>query len=368
MAMKGAGKGKASVNCNVPGMPNSSIDGLPYAGVAVFRESADQAVEFCTKLQAAMAPYAAGEVHFENIDVSNIQWPLIAFSLLLEVLQEKGASTKRLKAFKAGLDDECMNCTATWIEQLKPETLPSEIHLSHNSISQKGLETLLNAIELQRAQLPRQAMPIWLRVENNQVDISEQSAVMQALLAQGRVVQATKIGDRVPSAAAVAMPDFKKAWAQGGQPQRAGPAMMALGGGAPAAPNGKGAWAGGQANAAWWTGAGGGNGGGSWWAGGAWAQGNAGSWGGAAWQQPPQPQVQQQPQPVQVVMPPAWQAAAGTRAGQAGTAADRSRTPAARKAAEPKLPPNWEKQWSDEYQIPYFWNSLTGESLWEPPE
>jgi len=75
--------------------------------------------------------------------------------------------------------------------------------------------------------------------------------------------------------------------------------------------------------------------------------------------------------------------------GSAGTAVDRSRTPAARinggagvvaggKGAAPhaphgappkksNLPAPWEEQWSEEYQIPYFWNAENGESLWEKP-
>jgi len=31
------------------------------------------------------------------------------------------------------------------------------------------------------------------------------------------------------------------------------------------------------------------------------------------------------------------------------------------------LPQNWERQWSDEYKIPYYWNSKTGESSWQKP-
>lgn len=65
--------------------------------------------------------------------------------------------------------------------------------------------------------------------------------------------------------------------------------------------------------------------------------------------------------------------------GNAGTAADRSRTPVARntKPPHPQQPPKqksegnmphpWEEHFSEEYQIPYFWNSETGESLWERP-
>mmetsp|Transcript_56314 Transcript_56314/g.157950 ORF Transcript_56314/g.157950 Transcript_56314/m.157950 type:complete len:369 (-) Transcript_56314:23-1129(-) len=43
-------------------------------------------------------------------------------------------------------------------------------------------------------------------------------------------------------------------------------------------------------------------------------------------------------------------------------ARDRSRTP-----AKPELPHPWEEHWSEEYQIPYYWNSETGDALWEKP-
>merc|ERR1719361_1048822 len=57
---------------------------------------------------------------------------------------------------------------------------------------------------------------------------------------------------------------------------------------------------------------------------------------------------------------------------------DRSRTPAPRwgKPAQPqkpppvaanKLPHPWQKHFSEEFQIPYFWNSETLESSWEMP-
>lgn len=42
----------------------------------------------------------------------------------------------------------------------------------------------------------------------------------------------------------------------------------------------------------------------------------------------------------------------------------RSRSPA---RSEPPLPPGWEKHHSTEYDIPYWFNTGTGESRWEPP-
>uniref|UniRef100_A0A7R9ZWH6 WW domain-containing protein n=1 Tax=Pyrodinium bahamense TaxID=73915 RepID=A0A7R9ZWH6_9DINO len=403
MAGKGGGKG---LNCNVKGMPKSSIDGLPSVGVAVFRESQDQAVEFCGKLREAMASYETG-IHFDNIDVSTVQWPLMTFSLLLDVLQEKNATTKRFKAFKAGLDDDCIRLMAGWLEQLPAQSLPSEIHLSHNRITEEGFDALLTAIESKRSELTTQAAPIWLRVENNQVDIAPEGPVMKPLVDEGRVALVQKVNDRRPCAAAVAMPSFAGQQAGGG---RESPALMALSTGAGA---GKGAtrW-----NQNTWDNKSGGSGGsgGAWkqdswnrsendWNGGngdtAWRKrpGNGdsnatntwweskatGSWKEAAnpWEQKQrqqhqatqQPQLQKQPQqqnPIKAAATRSGTAGSAGRVAQASGTADRSRTPPVRKGmaqAEPPLPPNWEKQWSDEYQIPYYWNNVTGESLWEPP-
>ncbi|CAE8610765.1 unnamed protein product [Polarella glacialis] len=64
--------------------------------------------------------------------------------------------------------------------------------------------------------------------------------------------------------------------------------------------------------------------------------------------------------------------------GSAGTATDRSRTPAPRvtpplpKAVAPAqrpggLPAPWEEHFSEEFGIPYYWNADNGESLWEKP-
>lgn len=72
----------------------------------------------------------------------------------------------------------------------------------------------------------------------------------------------------------------------------------------------------------------------------------------------------------------------GATAGTAASHADRSRTPVQRNGAgggkptQPAAPPPatntdlphpWEEHWSDEYGIPYFWNSETGDALWEKP-
>lgn len=33
-----------------------------------------------------------------------------------------------------------------------------------------------------------------------------------------------------------------------------------------------------------------------------------------------------------------------------------------------RLPPDWEKHWSDQYSTHYYWNSKSGESTWTVPK
>eukprot|EP00811_Abedinium_folium_P035419 NODE_8211_length_1514_cov_5.154290.p1 GENE.NODE_8211_length_1514_cov_5.154290~~NODE_8211_length_1514_cov_5.154290.p1 ORF type:complete len:430 (+),score=103.99 NODE_8211_length_1514_cov_5.154290:81-1292(+) len=59
---------------------------------------------------------------------------------------------------------------------------------------------------------------------------------------------------------------------------------------------------------------------------------------------------------------------AGALTGTRGTsAADRSRTPPPKVAKKSGLPHPWEEHWSDDYGIPYYWNTKTGDSMWEKP-
>jgi len=68
--------------------------------------------------------------------------------------------------------------------------------------------------------------------------------------------------------------------------------------------------------------------------------------------------------------PPASSSAA---AGSAGAAGAKVIVPKARPMkprdgpTEPSLPPFWEKHWSEQHQMPYFWNSKTKESRWTKP-
>jgi len=201
----GGGKaGPPQVNYNVPGINNASIEGIPNAGVAVFQGDPDQGVEFAERLREALDGYAEGEANFENIDVSKVAWDPIAFSVLLDVLSEKAIRTKRFKAYKCGLDDDALVSIASWFALLPADGLPQEIHLSHNRLSQRGFDEIFNMIESKRTELDRHANPVWLRVENNDVEADYINALEQ----EGRVMYCEKIQDcrRGQSEASVAMP------------------------------------------------------------------------------------------------------------------------------------------------------------------
>lgn len=437
-----AGKGGSRlppVSRNVPGMANSSIAGLPLRGVAVFRDEQEKALDWCEQLRVALDQYAPGEVSFENIDVSMVQWSSLDFSLLVDVLSERYVSTRRLKAYKCGLDDECIGQVTAWLSGLPAQSLPSEIHLSHNSMTQEGFLALLEVIEQKRSELTEKVPPIWLRVEENQVP----QEVIDQLVAEGKIglAQSVSARQRLHCEALVAMPSLR------GGDRRASPTAAGLAvwnapgkGGKGVNFSAKGAVAGGKGVQ---SGKGSlslpsSKGGGQLSSGAPWAErgtasvtgairsgwrgdsrGPSASGGASSSATTPPParplgcagkglgksgkvplatqedhlldlqlereltrdlhqqqqaefrrtqQQRQQPQQARASAVPA------KVAGKVAAARDRSRTPAVRnKASNPQddadkpLPHPWEKHWSDEYNIPYFWNKETGESLWETP-
>lgn len=190
----------------LPGFYRSSINGLPHRGVALFQDSPDKQIEFCEALRSQLEEYGHGEVRFDNIDVSKVQWPSLDFVSLMDILKEKSVCTERFKAYKCGLDDDALVAVGDWLEQVDSDKLPSELHFSNNNFTEGSLKSLMYVIEAKRAELSRHIPPIWLRVENCPVHNS--SDIIQKMAAEGRVCLVSKIRDpvRLQSRAAVAMP------------------------------------------------------------------------------------------------------------------------------------------------------------------
>lgn len=395
MAGKGFGKSGPSINFNVPGLPKSSIEKLPHSGVAYFRDRPDQAVTFVERVREELGKHGEGVCRFQNIDIAQVAWDSLNISQLLGVLQEKAASTDRLKAFKCGFGDDVAELIESWLMDIPSDRLPSEIHLSHNKLTAKGMALIVDLLETKRNELKIKPAPIWFRIESNDVDRS----YLEQLAAEGKLVYAKTLGayERTGNKTAVismpslggasspapAWPAQQQAWpAQQPQwpamqahwpaqqaPQQAWGAALGWGAVAPA----KGAWpangwaatpANGKASPA--------------------PAGKAASSIGAGFVSP--------------AVAAARAAATGKGKAVAATV-DRSRSPAPRVtqmiqqrqqgqpvrqqvqqvlqkqqpppkkvvAAEKPLPPNWEKHHSDEFNIPFWWNSVTEESVWERP-
>mmetsp|Transcript_43751 Transcript_43751/g.86801 ORF Transcript_43751/g.86801 Transcript_43751/m.86801 type:complete len:423 (+) Transcript_43751:45-1313(+) len=413
---KGGGKGWSS---NIPGMPRSTIDNLPQAGMAIFRETPDEAVDFCEKLKTALQPYPPGHVVFQNIDVATVEWTTLSFSVLLDVLQEKSVSTTRLKAYKCGLQDDCMEQIAQWLDTLPADRLPSEIHLSHNQITEDGFSTLFNSILAKRAELTTEMPPIWFRVESCKIDMSSDGPILGPLVKRGLIQFVNKLHERTPGPAALAMPLYidPARVDSSSKPSVVGPPAVLAGKGAAttsaqqnranvwdnkswnASNNNQwnsrsgGTWTSGNSNGKntnkgnnWWESSDAGRGEstntGSSWPQQSWQQSDArggfsgsspnGQTGGCVRWQGFKTQMQEQ-----AVEEGAQEAAEETAPapvtirGSAALGRDRSRTPGPKGATappEPPLPFGWEKHWSEEFKIPYFWNRETGESMWETPK
>ena len=348
-----------SVNYNVPGIDRASIDRLPNQGVAVFQGSPHQSVEFCESLRQALGRYPHQQCNFENIDVSNVQWEALNFSDLVDVLNEAGVATKRFKAFKCGLsDDSLLYLAEIWLQNVDANKMPAEIHLSHNSFGATGFEALLDVLETKRSQMRNKQPPIWLRVEKSGLDVS----MLNKLAEQGRAYFCRNIADARsgPTTAVVAMP----APAGSVMPAASGQAVWNSQSSYSSSPmmtqgqQGR-SWNQSPSNNQWFS------------CGISWNQqkqsGNGGSWNAngnnnngsqsdnsTKW----------------------WEKDDGNNRGATKAAPIGAKRPrivgpekkVAPKASEdPPLLPGWEKQWSFEYGLPFFWNAETGASMWEAP-
>jgi len=87
----------------------------------------------------------------------------------------------RFKAFNCGLGDEAVKAMAGWLRKQLAENIPKEIHISHNEITELGLDHVLQAIQWVHWRSPP-PHPIWLRVDGNRID----TEFMESLFAEGR--------------------------------------------------------------------------------------------------------------------------------------------------------------------------------------
>eukprot|EP00928_Gymnodinium_smaydae_P010922 TRINITY_DN14114_c0_g1_i1.p1 TRINITY_DN14114_c0_g1~~TRINITY_DN14114_c0_g1_i1.p1 ORF type:complete len:419 (+),score=89.99 TRINITY_DN14114_c0_g1_i1:100-1356(+) len=387
-----------------------------------FHKDLSQRLTKAVEANPASAPVIA------DLDLSQNKLTQEQFEEVFNTLSSTNARVERFRLFGcATLGDEVMRVIADYLRGLPDsETAPSEMHLSDCAITADGFQQLMTAVEEtdlypKRTQSSTdKGQTLYLRVENNYIGEetiqlyldggllqpwSKTSGNRMAPLVGGHKVSLVQPPNRAgfgqkqgdPPAPDNAPPpkwvnDKFGEWmnqqsgkgAQGWNSGKGAAAAVALAAGLAA--YGQPAY-GGYGNSSY---------------------GGYGGKGGS-WQQPVQqqqrPPFQHQPQPVRpvvpqtvlgkgaanIVLPPAagvvpgvrpavvagGKAAGGGYAAAVGSAAaraaDRSRTPAPRQpavvpAAKPKLPYPWEEHWSDEYSIPYYWNSETGDSMWTPPQ
>jgi len=345
-----------------------------------------------------------------DFDVSQNPLTSEQFEMLFNALALAGVKVQRFRLFGCpALNDEAMrHLSDHFTQDLTAETAPSELHLSDCAITTDGFLLLMNAIEDKElypcGPMPGRRLPLYLRLENNYID----EAVIQEKVDAGFIrafkkapgvrmeaPETVKINLVVkqdnsfqqkegPPPAPEDAPPPKDVYDQKPQQSnwRQGPIRPAWNAGGRYQPAPRGAvrpqWAARPALA------------------GPAPMMARPAYGGM------QPGVvrpvlqavrpgQFQPRAIIQAARPAWQGAviqgkgSSWPRGTAGTqqAVDRSRTPVNRSfnanssgpfppsGPPPKktndLPHPWEEQWSDEYGIPYYWNSETGEALWEKP-
>mmetsp|Transcript_91197 Transcript_91197/g.174940 ORF Transcript_91197/g.174940 Transcript_91197/m.174940 type:complete len:389 (-) Transcript_91197:61-1227(-) len=367
----------------------------------------EAAEAFNTQLQEKISKHAeAGQtVAFEDFDIAQNPLPYDAFEVLFATFASNNVRVERIRLFGcATLDDSVAHLIAGWLQGCSPETCPYELHLSDCAMTTEGFDVIMQAIESNDAwPFSTKRIPLYMRLENNY--IAEPS--IQEKVDAGVIVGFTKNDGpiRAPMARApdakiklVVRAPGKYQQKQGvpPSPEDAPPPKPVWDRTTQEEQGQKGGWqqAGAWQKPAWPAQQAG-------WqqpqaAKGAWQQPVANrAWQQPAWQQPAKPAWQQQPLRPAVgqatkgvgkglvnqvknfakgihAATTAQQGAAGAKGGlkgSAGSAADRSRTPPPKPAPKKDvLPPDWEEHHSEEYGIPYYWNSKTGESAWEKPD
>lgn len=353
-------------------------------------KTAEAADKFNQDLLAKLQPFVDnGQTpQFDDVDIAQNPIPYDQFELFFSTLSTSGVLVERLRLFGcATMDDSAALLLADWLRLTTAENCPHELHISDCALTSDGFSAIMDAIAGNDA-FPTpdrggRRCPVYMRIENNYIE----DEVIQEKIDSGLLVEYQKNGPiRGPVASnpeakvkfiCPIKGQFKQKKGVPPSPEDAPPPKpvydrytqqqeQAKGKG-----KGYGSWSAPQA----------------WPAPVSWQQPQQQAWQAPqqqAWQQPQQqawsqpawaqqgakPQVVQRqatPVPAKVVtaspQPAAFNAFNGTATVR--SAADRSRTPVKPKQAP--LPKPWEEQWSDEYQIPYYWNSETGESLWERP-
>jgi len=397
------------------------ISGRPSALVVKARrqlKTEEEATQFNSDLLEILEANAAPETAFEDFDVSQNPISAEQFDSLFSALSTANVRVERMRLFGCPtLDDSVVLLLAGWFSTVTPETVPLELHLSDCAITTEGFNSLMDAIEFNEAfpyKHPSSGQPslLYLRLENNYI---EESAIQQRVDSGMMIAFKKNSRPTKPPAEAkikLLVMDYGKFQQKAGPPpapEDAPPPKEVF-------DKSSGQW--GQGKKGGWQSQG------SWQYTGGWkpataaigdarpAQKGGGGGGGAA---PWQKGRSQAPMATQstTVRPAPWQqnkgwqqnaaaapqattgrpyskgtsngkgAASGVQAGKGKNAggglqtaqrvADRSRTPPpVQQPAKPPpgkvpLPAPWEQHFSDEYGIPYYWNSKTGAAVWERP-
>jgi len=343
-----------------------------------------------------------------DFDISQNPTTPEQFEALFNALALAGVRVVRFRLFGCpGLNDEAMTHISNHFSQdLTSETAPTEMHLSDCAITTDGFLMFMSAIEEKEVYptsiLRGKQIPLYMRIENNYID----EAIIQEKVDAG-IIRAFKKGPGVRQDTAdpgikinlVVMKEgsYQQKTGDPPAPEDAPPPKPVSDSRGKGASDSRGKGGGSNSHQPWQKG------GQSWQqARPPWANNQNQGWWPHAAQALPAGRWPVQPQAGgRVVTPLHGKGAQGgiripgrvtggprpgayqqswTPRGSAGSAVDRSRTPAGRSnggARPPSGPPPktnrgglphpWEEQWSDDYQIPYFWNSETGESLWERP-
>ncbi|CAK0882763.1 unnamed protein product [Prorocentrum cordatum] len=156
-----------------------------------------------------MGPHKGFKICFASIDVSQVQWSSLSFTMLIRILRESGARATVWKSIKAGLNDEALGQLRRWFESMPAENLPEEIHLSHNHISTPAFEAFVSTLETKRSELSRSVPAIWCQVDHNNV----RQQVIQQLVDRGVICYVSAQEDRYHSCtvAVLAMPPLADA-------------------------------------------------------------------------------------------------------------------------------------------------------------